>query len=123
MSFLNVKDGQFKTLNHSFGPSIICKVAIAGKRFLKWGPTGLEGEQACLQDYPIPDGWNLTYDLDVTIDGAVYRLTIHQAAVRKAFQPYLNMLAADNRRVEEVTTLVTASISQAGRTSLKFSLA
>lgn len=35
MNFLNVKNGQFKTINHSFGPYIVGWIAISGKRFMK----------------------------------------------------------------------------------------
>lgn len=107
MKYLNIKDGNFVYFNNVIGPKIDCQLTIAGKRFLKWGPMGLEGEQVCLNESQIPQGWTLAYDLDLAVGSDVYRLTISHGVIVKGFKPYLSELALRQETLKTVVTRLT----------------
>lgn len=120
MRFLNIKDGQFCFFDKVFGPSIEVPLTLASKRILQWGPSGLRGEGACLDEGQIPPGWTLAYDLDLRIDHMDYRLTIHDGAIVHAFQPYLAQLQAEDRRLEDVITKIAVQMNPKGYSALRF---
>ncbi len=121
MRYLQVKNGQIETARERLGTVVEGKVSLYGKRHLTWGPHGPEEERECLQDYPIPPGWSLAYDLNVEINRAIYRLTLHGSSIKKSFLPYLVQLAARNLRLADVTTRITVTTTPTGRARYTFS--
>ena len=79
-------------MNHNFGAVIKTAIQIAGMRQTLWGPNGLEDEAVCRDETDIPEGWSLSYDLDLLIYGETYRYTLHSGAIKFAFKPYIETL-------------------------------
>lgn len=107
MNFTNIRNGNFMYINNVIGPVIETPIAIAGKRFIKWGPTGFEGEQVCHDETNVPQGWTLAYDLDLMIAEEPYRLTIQGGVIEYGFKPYLAELASRQLSLKDTVTRIT----------------
>jgi len=110
MKYLSIREGNFMFIDHLVGPVIESQISIAGKRFIKWGPTGFEGEQICHDETKVPQGWTLAYDLDLSIADEPYRLTIHGGVIEFGFKPYLAQLASFQHSLEDTVTRVSVII-------------
>jgi len=122
MKYLAAKDGNFVHMNNVLGPEIVGRVQIVNKRILKWRPDHtVEDDQPCHQEFLIPLGYTLAYDLNVETNGTLYRFTLNQGAIEKALRPYLNSLLAAHVRIEDVVTRICATIGPYGNTLLSFS--
>lgn len=107
MKYLSIRNGMFMFIDHLVGPVIETPIAIAGKRFINWGPTGFEGEMICHDETKIPQGWTLAYDLDLMIADELYRLTIQSGVVEYSFKPYLSELASRRLSLETTPARIT----------------
>lgn len=107
MKYLTIRNGNFMFINHLVGPVIETPITLAGKRFIKWGPTGFEGEQVCHDENKVPQGWTLAYDLDLMIEGESYRFTIQGGVIRYGFKTYLAELASRKLALENTPARIS----------------
>ncbi|MBG0775272.1 MAG: hypothetical protein H0S85_02410 [Desulfovibrionaceae bacterium] len=113
MKYLSIKKGNFVCFGDEIGSELNAKITLAGKRFLLWGPHGLEAEQVCQDESQMQFGWVLAYDLDLIVGQESYRLTIYDSFVSRDFKPYLAELASRNLRLSDVVTHI-AIVSHPG---------
>jgi hypothetical protein len=107
MKYLSIRNGSFMFIDHMIGPAIETPVILAGKRFIKWGPTGFEGQMDCHDETKIPQGWTLAYDLDLMVAGEPYRFTIHGGVIEFGFKPYLAELASRKLPLESTPARIS----------------
>lgn len=119
MKYLSIRNGMFMFIEHMIGPVIETPITLAGKRFIKWGPTGFEGQMDCYDETQIPQGWTLAYDLDLMIADELYRLTIQGGVVEFGFKPYLSELASRKLHLESTPARI-AVITKNGRAFPQF---
>ena len=123
MRYLNIKNETFMFIDNIIGPAIEASIHVTGRRLLKWGDQGMEGEQICSDETQIPKGWSLAYDLDLQLAGIDYRLTIHEGAIKYAFKPYLSALCSRNQSLQDVVTRIRVLPGAGGHGVLKFEVA
>lgn len=122
MKYLSIRNGNFMFIDNVVGPVIETKITIAGKRFIKWGPTGFEGEQVCHDESNVPQDWTLAYDLDLILADEPYRLTIQGGVIEYGFGPYLTELASRQLPLEDTITRLSV-ISKNGYSLPQFEVA
>jgi len=122
MKYITIRNGNFMFINNLIGPVIETPISLAGKRFIKWGPTGFEGEQVCHDENNVPQGWTLAYDLDLMIEGTPYRFTIQGGVIRYGFKIYLAELASRKLALENTPTRISV-VTKNGRSFPQFEMA
>lgn len=120
MRYLKIRNGKFYFVDKVIGPQIEAQIKVVGKRFLRWINNNLVGERPCQNEYNLPDGWTLAYDLDLVLDDVPHRLTIQGGVIQYAFKPYLAYISSNNLILEHTTTRVTVDDSKNGHASLRF---
>nr|WP_321259064.1 hypothetical protein [uncultured Pseudodesulfovibrio sp.] len=120
MRYLKIRNGKFYFANKVVGTQIDANVRVAGKRFLRWVDNNLVDERTCFNEYDLPSGWTLAYDLDLLLDGVPHRLTLQGRTVQYAFKPYLAGIVSKHLALEHVVTRITIDDSGKGYPSLKF---
>lgn len=122
MKYLSIREGNFMFIDHLVGPVIETPITIASKRFIKWGPTGFEGEQVCHDESKVPQGWTLAYDLDLVIAEEPFRLTIQSGVIEYGFKPYLAELASRKLPLESTPARISV-MTKDGRSFPQFKVA
>ena len=122
MKYLSIRSGSFMFIDHMIGPVIETPITLAGKRFIKWGPTGFEGQMDCHDETKIPQGWTLAYDLDLMVAGEPYRFTIHGGVIEYGFKPYLAELASRKLPLESTPAQISV-MTKDGRSFPQFKVA
>lgn len=122
MKYLTIRNGNFMFIDYMIGPAIESPITLAGKRFIKWGPTGFEGEQVCHDETNVPQGWTLAYDLDLMVAGEPYRFTIHGGVIEYGFKPYLAELTSRNIPLESTPARISV-ITKNGYSLPQFEMA
>jgi hypothetical protein len=107
MHYLSIKKGRFVCSKEELGKEVEAVITLAGKRFLRWGSQGVDGQRECHDESKLPHGWSLAYDLDLVVGHALYRFTIYDALVVRDFKPYLAKLASRSLRPSDVLTRIT----------------
>ncbi len=105
--FISIRRSKFMENKTNLGSSLEAQFTLTGKRFLKWGHGGLEGERKCYDEKCLPQGWVLAYDFDLRSTNKFYKLTLHAPKDVYAFKSYLQQLSKIDCRLEDVVTRIT----------------
>ncbi len=120
MLYLKIFKKNFVCCDEKLGSSLEATLIPVGLRYIRWCNGRVLWEKECQNENKVPDGWELSYDVDLRLEGRVRRLSIHSATAVRDFQPYLRKLASEGKRLEEVVTRLTITSRRKLNLSVRF---
>ena len=118
---VRIENGSFTCGYGEFGPVLFTRVTGVRKFLVKDALKGFIHSSPYDGDSCVPDGWALSYSLDIRCGGDSFLLVIGEDVIERSFIPYEQHLKETcGLGVEDVYTVITLQTSSTGELHLQF---